>query len=79
MRVPVRLLRCKWPPNDGVLPGDPKFDEIFSSIKDEGIKEPLTINLKWYVIDGCHRLSAARILGIESVNVRIWTGTEMVE
>lgn len=79
MRVPTCLLRCKWPPNAGVLPGDLAFDALLSSIKKDGIKEPLTINLKWYVIDGCHRLSAARMLDIKSVEVRIWTGTEMVE
>lgn len=79
MNVPTKLLRCEWPPNDGVLPGNPQFDELFASIQKEGIKEPLNIKLDWHVIDGAHRLSAARILGIEYVPVRIWTGVEFVE
>jgi ParB-like chromosome segregation protein Spo0J len=78
MRLPVRLLRCEWPPNDGVLPGHPHFDAILASIREEGIREPLTINLGWSVIDGAHRLSAARLLGITHVEVRVWTGTEYV-
>lgn len=78
MRVPTKLLRCEWPPNDGVQPGDPQFDALFDSIRDEGIREPLTIRLDWLVIDGAHRLNAARLLGIEYVEVRIWTGIEFV-
>jgi len=78
VKVPTRLLRCEWPPNDGVMPGDPHFDALFNSIRDEGIREPLTINLGWRVIDGARRLNAARILGIESVEVRVWTETEFV-
>ena len=60
------------------MPGDPRFDAILASIRDEGIREPLTINLGWLVLDGQHRLAAARLLGIESVEVRVWTGTEYV-
>jgi hypothetical protein len=79
MRVPTSLLRCEWPPNDGVKPGHPHFDAIFYSIQKEGILEPITIDLEWFVIDGAHRLSAARILGIEYVEVRVWTGKEFVQ
>lgn len=78
MRVPVKLLRCKWPPNDGVLPGDPYFDELLADIRKNGIREPMKIRLDWRVIDGAHRLSAARILGIEYVEVQMWTETEWV-
>jgi len=44
---------------------------MLQSIRDQGIREPLTINLNWLVIDGTHRLAAARLLGIESVEVRV--------
>ncbi len=76
--VPTKLLRCEWPPNDGVMPGDGQFDALFESIKAEGMKVPLTIRLDWSVIDGAHRLSVARHLGIDKVPVRIWTGVEFV-
>jgi ParB-like chromosome segregation protein Spo0J len=76
--VPARLLRCDWPPNDGVKPGDPQFDALFASIKEEGVKVPLVIRIDWLVIDGAHRLNAARLLGIDWLPVRFWTGVEMV-
>ncbi len=79
MKIPTRLIRCEWPPNDGVGPGNDRFDEIFSSIQKEGIKEPITINLQWRVIDGIHRLAVARLLGIDTMEVRVWTETEFVE
>ena len=78
MRVSTRLLRCEWPPNPGVEIGNPHFDAILDSVRREGIQEPITIKLDWTVIDGAHRLSAARLLGIESVEVRVWTGMEFV-
>jgi ParB-like chromosome segregation protein Spo0J len=78
MRLPTRLLRSDWPPNEGLMPGNPRFDAMLTSVRAEGIQEPLTINLGWVVIDGQHRLAAARLLGIESVEVLVWTGTEMV-
>ena len=78
MLLPVCLLKCEWPPNDGVKPGDARFDEILQSVQKNGILKPLTINLKWFIIDGNHRLAAARLLGIERVEVRIWTGIEFV-
>lgn len=76
--LPTRLIRMEWPPNDGLRPGDPQFDALFESIQKEGVREPLTINLAWFLIDGAHRLSAARLLGIELVPVRIWTGVEFL-
>jgi hypothetical protein len=76
MMMPVRLLQSEWPPNDGLRAGDPRFDDIFDSVQREGIREPLTINLRWFVIDGNHRLSAARHLGLTEVPVRVWTGVE---
>lgn len=78
LSLPTRLLRCEWPPNDGVMPGNPRFDALLASIRDVGITDPLTINLNWLVIDGQHRLAAARRLGIDRVPVRVWTGTEFV-
>jgi ParB-like chromosome segregation protein Spo0J len=78
MKIPTRLLQTEWPPNDGLKPGDARFDDLFQSVKDEGIKKPLTINLKWRVIDGNHRLAAARLLNIKEVEVQVWTGVEMI-
>ncbi len=79
MRIPARLIRCEWPPNDGVAPGNPHFDAMLDSVRRSGILEPISINLEWLVIDGNHRLAAARLLGIESVEVRVWTGVEWVQ
>lgn len=79
MRVPVKLIRTEWPPNDGLLSGNQRFDDLLADIELNGILEPLTIRADWIVIDGTHRLSAARLLGIEHVDVRVWTGTEFVE
>ncbi len=79
MNVPTSLIRCEWPPNDGLQFGNDHFDEIFESIKKEGIKEPITISLQWRVIDGCHRLQCARLLGIDRIEVRVWTEIEMVQ
>jgi ParB-like chromosome segregation protein Spo0J len=77
--VPVRLIQTKWPPNDGVRPGNERFDAVLASIKQIGILEPILIDLQWVVIDGHHRLYAARRLGIEYVSVKVWTGIEWVE
>ena len=52
--------------------------ELFTSIKNEGIKEPITINLQWRAVDGNHRLAVARLLGIDTIDVRVWTETEFV-
>lgn len=79
MKAPVRLLRTEWPPNPGLEPGDPHFDAMLESVRAEGVRDPLTIRIDWLVIDGAHRLFAARALGIEEVPVRVWTGTEFVE
>ena len=78
MKIAVKLIKTEWPPNSGVMPGDPQFDAMFDSVKKDGIHEPITINIRWFVIDGCHRLSVARHLGIEYIDCRVWTGTEFV-
>jgi len=77
MIIPACLIQSEWPPSLGC--GDPKFDEILESAKEHGILEPLTINLKWQILDGNHRLAVAKFLGIEKVPVRVWTGTQFVE
>jgi ParB-like chromosome segregation protein Spo0J len=79
MKIPTKLIRCVWPPTLAVNCGDEKFDDLVVSIKTNGIREPLTIDLKWRVMDGNHRLAAAKILGIKTVDVRVWTETEFVE
>lgn len=76
--MPVSLLRTLWPPDDGLAPGAPRFDAVLESVSREGIRDPLTINREWVVIDGHHRLAAARLLGIETVPVRVWTGSEFI-
>jgi hypothetical protein len=77
MRVPTCLLRTEWPLVAGSESGYP-FDELVESIRAEGIREPLTMKLDWSVIDGAHRLRAARLLGLSDVPVRVWTGREWV-
>lgn len=79
MKVPTRLLRTKWPPNPGLMPGDERFDAILESVRHGGIRQPLTIDLEWFVVDGHHRLEAAKLLNIEYIEVRIWTTREFVE
>jgi ParB-like chromosome segregation protein Spo0J len=61
------------------MPGNPRFDAMLASVKQDGILEPLTINLDWLVIDGNHRLYAAKLLGIDAVEVCVWTGTELIK
>ena len=78
MKIATKLIKTEWPANDGVMPGNRRFDALLKSIKKIGIKEPIKINTNWYVIDGNHRLSAARILGIEYMDVHVWTGVEWV-
>lgn len=77
MYIPVKMLKTEWP-NESLIPGNKRFDKIYKSIDENGILEPLTINLKWVVINGNHRLAVARVLGIERVKVQVWTGTEML-
>ena len=77
MKIAVKLLKTEWP-NESLTKGNKRFDAIYESIKKEGIHEPLTINLKWTIINGNHRLAVARELGIREVEVEVWTGTEMI-
>jgi len=77
MIIPTCLILCEWPPT--ITHGDKIFDEILESAEEFGILKPLTINLQWYIMDGNHRLAVAKFLGIERVNVRIWTGKEFIE
>lgn len=81
MKLPVKLIRTEWPPNEGLESGNDRFDAVYFSIKKNGMDDmfPLTIRLDWTVIDGCHRLAAARQLGIEYIEVRVWTGAEFVQ
>jgi len=78
MKLPIALIRTVWPPNEGLMPGNERFDAMFASVRRDGILQPLTINLDWTLIDGHHRLSAARLLGFDAVEVRVWTGTEFI-
>lgn len=82
MKIPINLIRTAWPPNDGLkIGGSPRFDAVYESIQKHGMNDdpPLDIGLDWTVIDGCHRLNAARILGIKYIEVRVWTGIEFVQ
>lgn len=76
--LPVCLIRTKWPPTPQLVPGgSPRFDAIYESLRDgEPVHEPIHIGLDWTVIDGHHRINAARLVGLALVPVRIWTGTE---
>src|SRR5690625_2440416 len=48
-----------------------KWAEFVANIKENGIRQPLTVTKGFRVIDGKHRLKAAKELGIESVRVII--------
>ena len=48
-----------------------KWAEFIVNIKDNGIRQPLVVTKGFRVIDGKHRLKAAKELGIESVRVII--------
>jgi hypothetical protein len=76
--MPTALLRSEWPPNDGLRPGDERFDAVLASVREHGIRHPLSIKPDWQVIHGAHRLAAARFLGLSTVPVVIWTGAEYV-
>jgi len=77
MIIPVCLIQSEWPPT--LTHGDPKFDEVLESVQKHGILEPLTINLKWHILDGNHRLAVSKFLKIERVPVRVWNGTQFIE
>lgn len=77
MKIPTKLIKTEWP-NESLKAGNERFDAIYESIKAEGIKEPITIDLNWRVMQGNHRVAVARSLGIEQIEVEVWTGTEMV-
>lgn len=77
MRIPLSLIKTEYP-NEHLKLGNERFDKVYETAKDIGIHTPITINLKWQVIDGNHRVAVARILGIEYIETRVWTGTEMV-
>ena len=48
-----------------------KWAEFIVNIKDNGIRQPLVVTKGFRVIDGKHRLKAAKELGIENVRVII--------
>lgn len=48
-----------------------KWAEFVANIKENGIRQPLVVTKGFRVIDGKHRLKAAKELGIESVRVII--------
>lgn len=78
MRRPLAMIRREYPPTAGAVPGDPKFDELLASIRREGIREAITVDQRGLVLDGHHRLEAARMLGMLWVPVRVWTGSDYV-
>ena len=76
--IPTELIRTDWPPNSNLIHGkgyDHYEKDVYESMRKEGIREPLTIDMNWTVIDGHHRIAAARELGIDWIPVRVWTGT----
>jgi hypothetical protein len=78
--VPTQLLRTEWPPTPQLAPGHKRFDAVYESLlAGAPIREPLTVRYDtWTVIDGHHRITAARLLGIDVVPVRFWTGAAWV-
>ena len=79
MEIPTQLLQTLWPPNPKLMLGDERFDSILEDVKENGIREPIVINIEWYIIDGHHRLEIAKLLNIEYVEVKVWTGREFVQ
>lgn len=75
---PLAFIRREYPPTAGAVCGDQKFDELLESIRRHGIREPITLDRRGLVLDGHHRLEAARMLGMSSVPVRVWTGSDYV-
>lgn len=78
MRRPLYLIRREYPPTAGAVPGDPKFDAILESVRKDGIREPITVDQQGLVLDGHHRLEAARMLGMSWVPVQVWTGKDYI-
>lgn len=79
MRIPTQLLQTYWPPNSGLMPGDDRFDSILEDVRANGIREAIVMNMEWHVVDGKHRLEIAKLLNIEYVEVKVWTGREFVQ
>ncbi|KKM17960.1 hypothetical protein LCGC14_1670410 [marine sediment metagenome] len=79
MKIPTQLLQTLWPPNSGLMPGNKRFDRMLKDVRKRGIREPIVMDMKWYVIDGNHRLEIAKLLNIEYVEVIVWTGRELVQ
>lgn len=77
MKIPTRLIQTEWL-NEDIKPGNKRFDKLLSSVKKIGIQEPITINLKWRVIQGNHRLAVAKFLEIKDIEVQVWTGTDLI-
>jgi hypothetical protein len=78
--VPTQLLHTEWPPTPQLAPGHKRFDAVYESLlAGAPIREPLTVRYdNWTVIDGHHRIAAARLAGIAMVPVRFWTGAAWV-
>lgn len=78
MMRPLAFIRREYPPTAGAVPGDPRFDQLLASIRRDGIREPIVLDPRGLVLDGHHRLEAARMLGMSSVPVHVWTGRDYV-
>jgi len=53
-----------------------EWDDFLESVKKEGVRKPLDINEKYEVLDGRHRLKAAKELEIETLQVINHTFTD---
>lgn len=56
-----------------------EWDDFFKNIKEVGIRQPLDINKNYEVLDGRHRLRAAKELELEKIEVREHELTEEEE
>ena len=53
MKIPICLIRCKWPVDtDELRPGSKRFDAVYKSARIKGIQKPITIDLDWWNISG---------------------------
>lgn len=53
-----------------------EWKDFFKSVEDNGIRQPIDANTEYQVLDGRHRLRAAKKLGIKKIEVRFHELTE---
>lgn len=75
----IDSIEREYPATLGACLGDAKYDALLESVRRHGIREAITLDTSGMVLDGHHRLAVAVALGMDSVPVRIWTGSDYIE